>query len=94
MEKEKIDEIIKKICDFFSVEEYEIMEKNHFVASSTARNFVYYILHTKYKMSSKKISKLMNRTDRNIKYRNSTTKYLIENNKDYEILYTKIMSIL
>lgn len=79
--------IITQVANFFGFTPEQLKEKDASAKVSKARNFLYYVLHFDYNYSSAKISKAMNRTQRQVVRQNAITKYRIENFKDYNDLY-------
>lgn len=86
----RMENIIKQVANFFGFTAEQLKEKNASANVSKARNFLYYILHFDCNYSSAKISKTLNRTQRQVVRQNAITKYRIENFKDYNDLYLKL----
>ena len=89
-----MEDTIERIANFFGYTTEDVMRKDKSHKVSNARNFIFYILHAKCGMSSKAIAKKFNRGARHIKHQNSTTKYRVENFKDYKDTYIKLEATL
>lgn len=89
-----MDRFKKIIEDFFGIEWDSIVKKGKEKKIVFARNFTYYILHEKYKISARKISIMFNRCDREIKYRIAIMRSLIKYQPRYRETYAKISVLL
>lgn len=88
-----IDDKIEKIANYFGLTTYDIMRKDISRNVSTARNYIYYVLRNDCGLTNRQVSEKMQRDCRSIRRRNATTKYLIDNFKDANKIYTDIKMI-
>lgn len=85
-----IEETIEKVANFFGYTTADVVKKDKSHDVSNARNFIFYILHCKCGMSSNAIAKKFERGVRHIKHQNATTKYRVENFKDFKDTYAQL----
>jgi chromosomal replication initiation ATPase DnaA len=85
-----IEETIEKVANFFGYTTADVVKKDKSHDVSNARNFIFYILHCKCGMSSNAIAKKFERGTRHIKHQNATTKYRVENFKDFKDTYAQL----
>lgn len=89
-----MDDIIKKVCDYFNIEPSKIIEKTNKQDISTIRNYTYYVLHYEYQFSIGQIAKRFGRCRREINYRVSELKYRIEYFSFNKIEYQQIINFI
>lgn len=91
--KEEIDCTISQVCRYYNVTFEQVLKKNNSKQMSMARNMMLYILHCDQSVSFGVLAKMFNRTSRNIQMRVADTKYIVENQKKYQKIYTEIKAI-
>lgn len=61
-----VDRIEKEVCTYFGVSTQEIINRDRRETVVTAREFIFFMLHFRLKVSSKQLSRIYCRTPRNI----------------------------
>lgn len=92
-EKDKriMDLIETTVCKYFSVEEKDVVSRNHKRDASLARGFIWYILHYNYNFSIKKLANGYYRNIRSITSLISKTKHAIKKQVSYKQMYNFII---
>lgn len=92
-QEQKIEQVKNQVCTYYRVTFEQIIDKNQSKQVSSARNMLMYILHCDLGVSFGVLSKMLNRTSRNVQMRVADTKYIVENQKKYQKQYTEIKAI-
>lgn len=82
------------VCGFFGVKHKDLINKCKSEQLSNARFYIWYILHTKYKVSTSILSALYFRCERNIKFGISKIKHGIKEQQYYRKIYEDIQLLL
>ena len=85
-----IENIEKKICEYFGVDKEMLVATSSYRQPSFARSYLWYILHYDCGLSINKIAKQYGRTPRRINRVVSKIKYLIETQKAYKEHYSAL----
>ena len=88
-EKDLIDNIEKKVCDYFNIRTQDIINKDRTSQKSLARGYIYYILHCEYNMSITKIANTYHITRRAIFWHVSKVRHLLKQ-RIYKGIYNDI----
>lgn len=92
-QEQQIEQVKNQVCTYYRVTFEQIIDKNQSKQVSSARNMLMYILHCDLGVSFGVLSKMLNRTSRNVQMRVADTKYIVENQKKYQKQYTEIKAI-
>lgn len=91
--EEQIEKVKHQVCTYYKVTFEQVLEKNNSKQVSGARNMMMYILHCDIEVSFGVLAKMFKRTSRNVQMRVADTKYIVENQKKYQRIYTEIKAI-
>lgn len=92
-EKQLIDYVEKQVCDYLCVPTQAIVNRDMTAQVSLARGYIFYILHTKYKLSISKLTIIYLRKKRVVFWNISKIKYLLKQ-RIYKEMYDNILSTL
>lgn len=89
-----IDDKIATMAKHFGYTSEDVISDNVNRSVSTARNYIFYILHTSCGLSAQEIAQKFNRHRRHIFRQNATTKYQVENFDDCTQIYNTLMQLI
>ena len=88
-EKDLIDTIEKKVCDYFSIPCQNIVNRDMTAQVSLARGYIFYILHVNYGLSIGKITNVYLRKKRVVFWHINKIKHLLKQ-RMYKEIYNNI----
>jgi chromosomal replication initiation ATPase DnaA len=88
-EKDLIDTIEKKVCDYFSIPCQKIVNRDMTAQVSLARGYIFYILHVNHGISIGKITNVYLRKKRVVFWHINKIKHLIKQ-RMYKEIYNNI----
>lgn len=89
-QKKELEQIEKKVCDFFEITTQEIINYTKKHTPCIARSYVLYIAHYDMKLSISCLCNIYARKPRGILKSISKIKYLIENQRKYNNIYKEV----
>jgi chromosomal replication initiation ATPase DnaA len=92
-ERKIVDDLERCVCSIMSVESEQVKSKNLKTNVTLARGFIFYILHKRYGFSISLISKLYNRSIRNVFWHNDKIEHFLKQNSYKEIYNNIIISL-
>lgn len=90
-QQHKVDQIANEVYKYFGVVEQDIINHNMKEKPSTARYFLYYILHYNLGLSSSTIANMYFRAPRCVKRGVAKIKLGVVRHKYYNAIYTDLM---
>lgn len=88
-----IERVEEAVCRYFGVDEDEISSRKKTLNIAMARSFVFYILHTDYKISINKIANTYFRTPRLVNWQCEKLRYMLKQ-RNYAKTYNDILEMM